>query len=99
MANNAEAYMLHAIDLLIQDPKVRLCSRLLTLAGRKVNELPVAPATIPLSQDEVALASCLSRKTVNKLLGDLVARGICELRYREIRILDVQALVRLQDAG
>ena len=99
MANNAETYMLHGIDLLIQDPKVRLCSRLLTLAGRKVNEWPVAPATIPLSQDEVALASCLSRKTVNKLLGDLVAKGICELRYREIRILDVEALVRLQGAG
>lgn len=98
LAGNAEAYMLHAIDLLIQDPMMRLCSRLLTLGGRRINYVPVPPVSIPLSQDELALTSCLSRKTVNHLLGELVGRGICELRYREVLILDVQALHRMQEA-
>jgi len=99
MADNTEAYMLHAIDLLIGDPKVRLCARLLTLGGRRINDLPVAPVSIPLSQEELALTSCLSRKTVNALLAGFVAEGICELRYREIRILDLEALVRIQDGS
>jgi CRP/FNR family transcriptional regulator, cyclic AMP receptor protein len=98
MAGNAEAYMLHAIDLMIQDPKMRLCSRLLTLGGRRINYLPNPPVSIPLSQDEVALTSCLSRKTVNHFLGELVDKGICELRYREVVILDVQALHLMQEA-
>jgi CRP-like cAMP-binding protein len=95
MAGNAEAYMIHAVDLLIQDPMMRLCSRLLTLAGRRINYVPAPPVTIPLSQDDVALTSCMSRKTVNHLLGELVDKGICELRYREIVIVDVQALLRI----
>ena len=97
MAGNAEAYMLHAVDLLIQDPMMRLCSRLLTLGGRRLNYVPAPPVSIPLSQDEMALISCLSRKTVNHFLGKLVDMGICELGYREIRILDVQGLVRMQN--
>jgi CRP/FNR family cyclic AMP-dependent transcriptional regulator len=97
MANNAEAYMLHAIDLLIQDPMMRLCSRLLTLGGRRINYVPTPPVSIPLSQDEMALTSCMSRKTVNHLLGELVDKGICELHYREVRIVDVQALLRMQE--
>jgi CRP/FNR family cyclic AMP-dependent transcriptional regulator len=99
MADNTEAYMLHAIDLLIGDPRVRLSARLLTLAGRRINDLPAAPVSVPLSQDELALTSCLSRKTVNALLADLVAEGICELHYREIRVLDMQALLRMQDGA
>ena len=99
MADNTEAYMLHAIDLLVGDPKVRLSARLLTLAGRRINDLPTAPVSVPLSQDELALTSCLSRKTVNALLADLVAEGICELHYREIRILDLESLVRMQDGS
>lgn len=99
MAGNAEAYMLHAVDLMIRNPKVRLCSRLLTLAGRRINELPTPPVAIPLSQNELALTSSLSRQTINQLLSELVRVGICELRYREIRILDVEALVRMQDGA
>jgi CRP-like cAMP-binding protein len=97
MANNAEAYMLHAIDLMIQDPMMRLCSRLLTLGGRRINYVPSQPVSIPLSQDELALTSCMSRKTVNQLLGELVDKGICELHYREVRIMDAQALLRMQE--
>ncbi len=97
MANNAEQYMLHAVDLLIQDPALRLRSRLLTLGGRRINYLPPSPVSIPLSQDELAAASGLSRRLVNQLLSDLERKGICELRYREIRINDMQALARMQD--
>ncbi len=97
MGNNAEDYMLHAVDLLIQDPALRLQSRLLTLGGRRINYLPPSPVSIPLTQDEMAAATGLSRKTVNQLLSDLERKGICELRYREIKIKDMKALVRMQD--
>lgn len=96
MANNAEQYMLHAVDLLVQNPALRLRSRLLTLGGRRINYIPPSPVSIPLSQDEVAAASGLSRRIVNELLGDLVKMGICELAYREIKIKDMQALARMQ---
>jgi CRP-like cAMP-binding protein len=99
MASNAESYMMHAVDLMVRDPRTRLCARLLTLAGRTVHQLPASPASIPLSQDEVASTSCLSRKTVNALLGELVELGICELHYREIRILDVRALARIREGS
>jgi CRP/FNR family transcriptional regulator, cyclic AMP receptor protein len=94
-ASTAEIYALHAIDLVIQAPLPRLCSRLLTFAGRRLNEDPPLTAVIPLSQEEVALACGLSRQTVNQTLRELVAMGICELGYGEIRILDTRALARL----
>jgi CRP-like cAMP-binding protein len=95
MARKGEDYMLHAVDLLIQDPRRRMCSRLLTLAGRLLNYLPPAPVTVPLSQEELALASNMSRQTAHLLLGELVQQGICTLGYREIRIIDMAALARI----
>ena len=45
-----------------------------------------------LTQEELAAASNMSRSTVFHLLGDLVSQGICELGYREVRILDMKRL-------
>jgi CRP-like cAMP-binding protein len=95
MANGAEEHMLHGIDLLIHDPKLRLCSRLLTFAGRRLDQLPPQSVSIPLSQDELALTSCLSRQSVNRILGELVQSGICELHYGEVRIVDTTMLVEI----
>lgn len=97
MANTAEEHMLHAVDLLIQSPRARLCSRLLTFAGRRLNAMPPINVIIPLSQDELALTSCMSRQTVNQILGELVEKGICQLHYGEIEILDTCALARFVD--
>ena len=99
LANNAEEYLLHGTDLLIQDSRQRLCSRLLTLAGRRLYHLPNPPVSIPFSQEELALASNMSRQTVRELLGDLVKQGLCELAYREIRVLDLKGLARIVTQG
>lgn len=99
MAWNVEEYLLHAVDLMVVDPRIRLCSRLLTFGGRLLNHLPTGPVSIPLTQEELAAASNMSRSTVFHLLGDLVAQGICELGYREIRILDMPRLAAIVDAA
>jgi CRP/FNR family cyclic AMP-dependent transcriptional regulator len=97
MAWNVEEYLLHAVDLLIVDPRLRLYSRLLTFAGRLLTYLPPPPVAIPMTQEELAVASNMSRSTVYHFLTELAERKICEIGYREIRILDVgrlDALVR-----
>jgi CRP/FNR family cyclic AMP-dependent transcriptional regulator len=95
MAWNVEEYLHHAVDLLIVDPRLRLCSRLLTFGGRLLGYLPPSPVSIPMTQEELATASNMSRSTVYNLLGDLVAQGICELGYREVRIIDMEKLARI----
>lgn len=95
MAWNVQEYALHAVDLLIVDPRLRLCSRLLTFGGRLFDYLPASPVSIPMTQEELATASNMSRSTVYNLLGELVAQGICALGYREVRILDMQRLHRI----
>jgi CRP/FNR family cyclic AMP-dependent transcriptional regulator len=92
MAWNVEEYLLHAVDLLIVDPRLRLYSRLLTFAGRLLNHLPPSPVAIPMTQEELAVASNMSRSTVYHFLSELAGRKICEIGYREIRILDVERL-------
>ena len=97
MAWTVEEYLLHAVDLMVVDPRIRLCSRLLTLGGRLLNYLPPGPVSIPLTQEELAAASNMSRSTVFHLLGELVSQGICELGYREVRILDMSRLAAIVD--
>lgn len=99
MACNVEEYLLHTVDLLIVDPRLRLCSRLLTFAGRLLNHLPPSPVSIPMTQEELATASNMSRSTVYNLLGELVEQGICALGYREVKILDMARLRRIVDEG
>lgn len=95
MADASEDYQMHALDLLIQAPRPRLFSRLLTFCGRRLYQMPPQEAVVPLSQDELALASGLSRQTINQILHELVDAGIVALRYREIQVLDTQALAAL----
>jgi CRP/FNR family cyclic AMP-dependent transcriptional regulator len=97
MAWNVEEYLHHAVDLMIVDPRIRLCSRLLTFGGRLLSYLPPGPVSIPLTQEELAAASNMSRSTVFHLLGELVSQGICELGYREVRILDMPRLAAIVD--
>ena len=64
-----------SVDLLIVDPRLRLCSRLLTFGGRLIDFLPASPVSIPMTQEELATASNMSRSTVYHLLGELVVAG------------------------
>jgi CRP/FNR family cyclic AMP-dependent transcriptional regulator len=99
MASNVEEYLLHTVDLLIVDPKLRLCSRLLTFGGRLLNHIPPSPVSIPMTQEELAAASNMSRSTVYHLLGELVQQGICELGYREVRIIDMKRLAAILEVA
>lgn len=67
----------------------------MTLAGRRVHRAAPLSISIPLSQDELALTSCMSRQTVNQILGELVAEGLCTLRYGEITLTDTRALAEM----
>ncbi|MCA3572687.1 MAG: winged helix-turn-helix domain-containing protein, partial [Aestuariivirga sp.] len=61
--------------------------------------LPPGPVSIPMTQEELAVASNLSRSTVYNLLGELVDQGICTLGYRELKILDMQRLSRIVETA
>lgn len=95
LLGTSETYMLHAVDLTIRSPKARLCSRLMTFAGRSLHEMPDLQVDIPMSQEEIAQASNLSRQSVNQLLRELAESGILELHYGGIRILDTWALAEM----
>jgi CRP-like cAMP-binding protein len=68
---------------------------MLTLGGARDDALPASPFVIPMTQEELALTSCLTRKAVHKILNALEKQGYCALRYRVIEILDAQALARV----
>ena len=95
MSDNSESHMFHGVDLLIADNRLRLCSRLLTLAGRRLTYLPPPDVVIPFSKEELALTSNMSRQLVHDILRELVEEGICEIGYRRVIIRDTAALARL----
>ena len=95
MSDNSESHMFHGVDLMIADNKLRLCSRLLTLAGRRLTYLPPPEVVIPFSKEELALTSNMSRQSVHDILRELVEEGICELGYGRVVIRDTKALANL----
>jgi len=50
------------------------------------------PATLPITQDELAELTGFSRKTVNLVLRDFVKRGFVRTGYRSISVLDPEGL-------
>lgn len=59
---------------------------------------PLAPLE-GLRQDELAMSVKLSRQTVNATLRDFEAKGLIELGYGRIKVLDPQALERIVNFG
>jgi CRP-like cAMP-binding protein len=58
-------------DLLIRNPRARLAARLLTLSGLRLNQTAEhKPCDLPLTQDQLAAMSCLSRNSVNRILSE-----------------------------
>lgn len=69
-------------------PEAWLRSRLLGVAEVQQGERPLrGPATITMSQSELANMIGLSRQTLSTLLARLQARGVIEVGYRTIRLL------------
>lgn len=96
-ALNVGEHIVNAVDLLMVEPRLRVCSRLLTFAGRTLNHIPVSPLVVPLKQDEIARAANVSRSTAFHVIGELAEKGICEVGYRQVTILDAQRLADLID--
>lgn len=90
---NLESAIRTGIDLLIQDPKARVCARLLTLCGVRAGQhLPKGPVELPLTQDQLAMMCGLSRKSVHRALNSLESDGLCENRYAGIVVSNPQSL-------
>lgn len=95
MRRAAETSLRSGIDLLIQDPRERLCARMLTLGGAREAFLPQSPFVIPMSQEELAVTSSMSRQAVHHILNALEQEGFCRLQYRRIEVLDANALAHI----
>lgn len=90
--NTAEALAeaITVISNLIQpDCEVRVAQRLLTFMGVHGGD---RQADLAMSQADLATMCGLSRQTLNKVLCGFEARGIIELGYRHIRVIDTAAL-------
>jgi CRP-like cAMP-binding protein len=85
-----------AEDLMIRVPRKRLVATLLRMAGWRHCFQGVQPlTTVPITQLELAEASCLSRSSAAVILKDLGDKGLIKTEYRTITILDAPALKEL----
>ena len=90
---NLDSALQTAIDLLIKDPKARVCARLLTLCGQRAQQAaPKEAIELPLTQDQFAGMCGLSRKSVHVALNRLEAEGLCENRYGTIVVPNAEEL-------
>jgi CRP/FNR family transcriptional regulator, cyclic AMP receptor protein len=90
---NLESAIRTGVDLLIQDPKARVCARLLTLCGVRAGQSPPkGPIELPLTQDQLAMMCGLSRKSVHRALNSLESEGLCENRYAGIIVPSLEPL-------
>jgi CRP/FNR family transcriptional regulator, cyclic AMP receptor protein len=90
---NTSIAMSAADDLLIRDASRRCNATLLRLAGlRNARGLTPPLSEVDVTQEELAYLSNLSRNATGLLLRDLEKRGLIELGYKSIRILDAAAL-------
>ncbi|WP_293868431.1 helix-turn-helix domain-containing protein [Sphingomonas sp. 67-36] len=73
----------------------RVAARLSDL-GRSPYQFPVGPV-VPLrnfSQEELAMSVVATRPRINKILRDFAAKGMIELGYGQITVIDLPALER-----
>lgn len=90
---NARRAMNVSLDLMIRDPQARAAAVLLRLAGcREGHSVPVAPAEIYSSQEELARMINMSRTSLGDFLRTAEATGLIRQAYRKVQILDVAGL-------
>jgi CRP/FNR family transcriptional regulator, cyclic AMP receptor protein len=89
-----------AADLLIRDNERRCAAVLLRLGGRRFpGPEDGAPVEVPVTQDDLAGATNLSRNSVGTMLKKLKARGLVEPGYRGMTICLPKALRAFLDQG
>lgn len=82
-----------AEDLMLRVPRKRLVATLLRMSGWRHGFQGIPPlTTVPMTQLELAEASCLSRSSAAAILKDLGGKGIVRTDYRSITILNAAAL-------
>jgi CRP-like cAMP-binding protein len=82
-----------AVDSLLRDPAQRTAALLLRLAGVRSVFFPSKVALpIHLSQERLGQLVNLSRNSVTPILRDFVERGLVEVGYGVIRIVDAAGL-------
>lgn len=97
---NMSVAMGAADDLLIRDTSRRCIATLLRLAGlRSSSGLTPPLSEVDVTQEELAYLSNLSRNAAGLLLRDLQKRGLIELAYKSIRILNPTALQEMVRSG
>jgi CRP-like cAMP-binding protein len=80
-------------DLLLQGPQQRLVATLLRLSGWRAGpHLSANPVSVHLSQQQLGLIANLSRTVVSSILLDLKQRGLIDVGYRTLEVLDGDAL-------
>lgn len=89
-----------AADLLIRSSTLRCIAVLARLAGINWNgPRPADPVVLPVTQVELAGACNLSRNAVGAILRGLAEKGLVEVGYRDIRILNPTGLHRMTADG
>lgn len=87
-----------AADLMIRDSKRRCAASLLRMADcRFVDRGGQSTIEAPLSQDELAALSNLSRTSISTILHGLVTDGLITLGYRSVTLHDTARLRTLVD--
>jgi CRP-like cAMP-binding protein len=85
-------------DLMIRDSRRRCMSTILRIANCRFEDCPEGlPTEAPLSQEELAAMSNLSRTSVSRILRDLEDEGFITLGYRGIILNDAATLRALVD--
>ncbi|MCO4890593.1 helix-turn-helix domain-containing protein [Cupriavidus sp. WGtm5] len=84
-------------DSKLMSPEARVCARLAELLRlQRPSEPQSGPVTVNMSQVDLAAMVGVSRQTLNELLKKLERRGLIEVAFRSIRVMNVE---RLRDGG
>ena len=96
----AHGFFLKALYARLKAAEARLWeARHLSVAQRLARLLlALGPGEVGLSHQDLARMVGATRETVTKLLGEWALRGVVDLGYRRLQVLDPKALARLGEA-
>jgi CRP-like cAMP-binding protein len=86
-------------DLLIPDATQRIAAVLLRVTGAEDGVEPSHPDGFQMTQAELGEMANVSRPHVNRVLGELEAKGWVTRHYQRLRIVDVEALRAFAASG
>jgi CRP/FNR family cyclic AMP-dependent transcriptional regulator len=96
----AQGFFLKALYTRLKAAEARLWeARHLSVAQRLARLLlALGPGEVGLSHQDLARMVGATRETVTKLLGEWALKGVVDLGYRRLQVLDPKALARLGEA-